>query len=693
MVVCAAVLEPAHPKPAGAPRPATIPHLPALDGLRGTAVIGVLLFHDDKLRGGYLGVDLFFVLSGFLITSLLVAEQRAAGRIDLKAFWIRRARRLFPAVLALLPAVALYALIFAKPSELGRIRGDGLATLFYVANWRSIFAGKSYWDLFSAPSPLEHTWSLAIEEQFYVVWPLLSFFVLRRGKGSAKGLFVTSAVLALASAAAMFFLYSAENTSRAYMGTDARGASILAGAALACILGDASKRAGGPAGTQSSTLRGPPLGGRSPLSGGGAPLGGAESVAEWTQSSTLRAFFVRRALDVAGLVALVGLGVAWARLDGQSEFLYRGGFWLTELAVLVLIGCASQGDKSLVAKLFSIAPLRWAGLVSYGIYLWHWPLYCVLTAPRVGFGGLPLTALRLGLTIAIAYVSYRFLEQPIRRRGVFFGRPAVVVPAVTVAAVAMLWAATRPRSGPAGGVLAPILAGLSTPYNADITALPAPSAVPQGTLRVLVVGDSVAVALGDRLRFVQDSGHAKVAVRALGDCNALDEQHETKSLNNVKHDGGDCDARWAADVAELRPDVSLVVLGGGFFAPVSIGGAWRVACDKEWHDAYLAELTRQMKILGAHGGRVVLAKVPYPVDHWASAKWDRATDCFDAMLAEVAAASPGVKLLPLKEQLCPGSDHTSCVLESRGAPIRPDGMHPEGLGGEEIARWVLGQLR
>src|SRR5262249_46993653 len=151
-----------------------IQHLPALDGLRGAAVIGVLFFHDDRLRGGYLGVDLFFVLSGFLITSLLVAEQRAAGRIDLRAFWVRRARRLFPAVLALMPAVALYAALLAAPSELATIRADALATLGYAANWRSIFAGKSYWDLFNAPSPLEHTWSLAIEEQFYVAWPLFA---------------------------------------------------------------------------------------------------------------------------------------------------------------------------------------------------------------------------------------------------------------------------------------------------------------------------------------------------------------------------------------------------------------------------------------------------------------------------------------------------------------------------------------
>ncbi len=654
-------MEPAQPKPAGASptasRAATIPHLPALDGLRGAAVIGVLFFHDDRLRGGYLGVDLFFVLSGFLITSLLVAEQRSSGRIDLKAFWIRRARRLFPAVLALLPAVALYALVFAKPGELSRIRGDGLATLFYFANWRSIFAGKSYWDLFSAPSPLEHTWSLAIEEQFYVLWPLISFFVLRRAKGSAKGLLVTSVVLALASAAAMFVLYSADNTSRAYMGTDTRGASILVGAALACVLA-----------------------GRPPLANVTAT----------------------RALDLAGFVALAGLGVAWARLDGQSEFLYHGGFWLTEAGVLVLVVCASQGPSSLVAKVFSIAPLRWAGLVSYGIYLWHWPIYVVLTSQRMGFGGWKLTALRLAATIAIAYVSYRFLEQPIRKRGITFGPPAIVVPFATIAAVACLMSATvaapaepgggAPNSAP-GGLLSPLISSLTAPYNADITALPAAGAVPPGTLRVLVVGDSVAVALGDRLRFVQDSGPAKVAVRALGDCNTLDEQHVTKSLNNRKHDGGDCDARWAADVAELRPDVSLVVLGGGFFAPVQIGGAWRVACDKEWHDAYLAELSRQMKILGAQGGRVVLAKVPYPIDHWASEKWDRATDCFDAMLAEVAAASPGVKLLPLKEQLCPGPDHTSCALTSQGAPIRPDGMHFEGKGGEEIARWVLGQIK
>ncbi len=629
-------------------------------------MIGVLLFHDGRLRGGYLGVDLFFVLSGYLITSLLLAEQRAAGRVDLRAFWIRRARRLLPAVLAVLPAVALYAAIFAKPAELSRIRGDGIATLFYFANWRSIFAGKSYWDLFDAPSPLEHTWSLAIEEQFYVVWPLVATLVLARSRGSTRPLLVTSVGLALASAAAMLALFSPMETSRAYMGTDTRGGSILVGAALACVLAGRGRSAGERA----------------------------------TPSEEGRAARGARWLDVAGVVAVIGLGVAWGTLDGQSAFLYRGGFWLTEVGVLVLVACAAQGSKSLVAKVFSVAPLRGAGLVSYGLYLWHWPVFVVLTAPRVGFGGVGLSAVRLGVTVAIALVSYRFLEQPIRRRGVTFGRPIVVAVAATAASLGALLVATRavPIPEPGAPAVAATASGSGAPprapqYNDHIRELPAKSALPEGTIRVLVLGDSVAVALGDRLRYMEDTGKAKVAVRALGDCNILDEQFTTKSLNNRRHDGGDCDAKWAADVAELRPDVILVVLGGGFFAPVEIGKKWREACDPAWNEAVRVELTRQVRALGAHGARVVLATAPYPVEHWASDRWNRATDCLNAAFAQAAGAVPEVRLLPLKEQLCPGQDHTSCAIDSKGARIRPDGMHPEGLGGEEIARWVLGQLR
>src|SRR6478735_4160186 len=154
-------------------------HVPALDGLRGAAVAAVLLYHADYLPGGWLGVDLFFVLSGYLITSLLLAERQATDGTALKSFWIRRLRRLMPALLAMLCGVAVYAVIWARAIDLEQIRADGIATLFYVANWHTILQGTSYWDISKAPSPLQHTWSLAIEEQFYFVWPFVVYAIAR----------------------------------------------------------------------------------------------------------------------------------------------------------------------------------------------------------------------------------------------------------------------------------------------------------------------------------------------------------------------------------------------------------------------------------------------------------------------------------------------------------------------------------
>src|SRR6478609_9428250 len=260
-------------------------HVPALDGLRGIALLGVLLFHaNGALAGGYLGVDLFFVLSGFLITSLLLAERRETGRIALGPFWIRRARRLFPALLSLMPVVAIYGRYFARKEELLTVRAQALAALAYVANWQAIFRHQSYWQLFAAPSPLEHTWSLSIEEQFYVVWPLLVSLLLRRR--TARTLLGVCLLLSALSMAAMLFFFDPGNTTRAYLGTDTRMTGILFGAALATVISPNQHFA-------------------------------ARTV---------------RVLDVGGLFAALGLAVAWTCLRGTDPFLYRGGFWLTELA-------------------------------------------------------------------------------------------------------------------------------------------------------------------------------------------------------------------------------------------------------------------------------------------------------------------------------------------------------------------------
>ena len=221
----------------------SIPHVRALDGLRGAAVAGVVLYHGDHLKGGYLGVDLFFVLSGYLITSLLLAEWRRSGsesgegRIALGAFWARRARRLLPALVVLLFGVAVYCVLFASATELGRIRGDALSTIGYVANWRAIFAQQSYFDLFSAPSPLQHTWSLAIEEQFYIFWPLIFVGLAAFWKRHTPAAVLTAAIaLGSTSALLMIGLYNQANLNRVYYGTDTRAFALFAGIAIAAMV-------------------------------------------------------------------------------------------------------------------------------------------------------------------------------------------------------------------------------------------------------------------------------------------------------------------------------------------------------------------------------------------------------------------------------------------------------------------------
>ena len=213
----------------------TIPYQPALDGLRGAAVAAVLLFHGGHLTGGYLGVDAFFVLSGYLITSLLVEELATTGTVSLLGFWGRRLRRLLPALLLVLLAVAAYAAVVAPADQLAAIRGDALATLGYVANWRQVFTGNDYFALFASPSPLQHTWSLAIEEQFYLVWPLVMLALNRRrsARAVARRTLALSLVLAAASFVTMLALADPADNTRVYYGTDTRAASILIGAALA----------------------------------------------------------------------------------------------------------------------------------------------------------------------------------------------------------------------------------------------------------------------------------------------------------------------------------------------------------------------------------------------------------------------------------------------------------------------------
>lgn len=628
-----------------------IVHVPALDGLRGLAVLGVLFFHaDGALPGGYLGVDLFFVLSGYLITTILLAEHGASGRIDLREFWIRRARRLFPALLSLMPAIALYARWLARPDELQALRGDGFATLAYVANWRSVFSNKSYWELFAAPSPLEHTWSLAIEEQFYVVWPLVVVVLLVVLRRSRRALLVVSAVLMVLSAVAMLLLFDADDTSRVYFGTDTRASAILAGAVLAAVL--------------------PP--------------------------DTVVSPRAARMLDAFGAVSAVGLAFAWALLDGQSAFLYHGGFWLTEAAGLVLIGCAVAGPRSVVARALCLRPLTLAGTISYGLYLWHWPVNCVLTPERLHLGPLPVGVLRFIVAFAIAALSYRFYERPIRDRGVFFGRPVVVVPVTVLASVLLVLRGTAARPLPPPPPPPRIVASAppSAPrwkgiFDVDSRTLPPASEIAPGALRILTLGDSVASKLGVAMRYRQEEAGAFVAERGVGDCSILSGVATTRLVHGRAHEGNSCSAEWVADVTETRPDVTFIVLGGGYYSKVLTASGWQVPCQRGWADVYGARLESLLAAVQTSGGAVVLALVPYPVGRWRSRGLLERVDCFNAVLAGVAKAR-GLPTVDLMSHVCPTRD---CILTSRDEPIRPDGLHFDGVGAEESSLWTLRELR
>jgi peptidoglycan/LPS O-acetylase OafA/YrhL len=354
-----------HPQPS----PTRIRYLPALDGLRGIAVLAVIFYHAELswMPGGFLGVELFFVVSGFLITSLLLSELRGTGAIDLRHFWVRRARRLLPALFLLLAAVAL-VVRFALPEEIPQTRSDLLAAMFYVTNWELIFTGQSYFEAVGRPPLLQHLWSLAVEEQYYLLWPLAVAGLARLG--GRRAVAIACAVGAVASTALMWLLVDPDAPSRVYYGTDTRAAGLLIGGLLAATM----------------------IGIRAPRPDASA----------------------RRVIDVVGGSALVVLVLLMLRTSEFDTGLYRGGFLrFALLTVVVLFTVTVPG--SLVARGLATKALVAVGVRSYGLYLWHWPVF-QLTRPGidVGFDGPALLAFRLAVTVALTEASLRLVEQPIR---------------------------------------------------------------------------------------------------------------------------------------------------------------------------------------------------------------------------------------------------------------------------------------
>jgi peptidoglycan/LPS O-acetylase OafA/YrhL len=433
--------------------PGAMAHIPSLDGLRGLAVIGVLLFHAGYLTGGFLGVDLFFALSGFLITRLLVREADRTRTIDLIGFWGRRFRRLLPAVLVLLVAVMLWARWFGSPDQWATTLNDGPWAQFYLANWHQIGSDRGYWESFADPPLLGHLWSLAIEEQFYVVWPLVAALVWRLTKRGHDVLLAVCLGGAALSFAVMLALFDGGDPTRVYMGTDTRASSILIGAAL-----------------------------------------GTRPAVAWVNRA------VQARPHIVDLVMVVAIGIIatmWITIDGASSaMLFRGGLLVhSGLAAIVVAFAAVR--LGWVTRLLGTGVLQWFGRLSYSLYLWHWPVYAVLNTRRTGLDGLELLAVRVAVSIAFALASYHLVEVPLRRKASWThgsaGRWAFVG---AMGAVAMLWVITPApvtevaRFDP-GSITAPSLPPGTSPPDASTTSPPAPQPLPVART-VLWDGDSLA---------------------------------------------------------------------------------------------------------------------------------------------------------------------------------------------------------
>lgn len=612
--------------------------------MRALAVAAVLAFHDGRLRGGFLGVSTFFTLSGFLITRLLLGERRIADRISLRRFYVRRIRRLLPAALVGLVVAAAVTAALHDAQTSRAFRFDSLAAIANVANWRFLWSGRAYADLFATPSALQHYWSLSVEEQFYLVLaPVIAgVLALARGRRLVIGAFLS--LLATASFVDGWFSV-AHGVDRAYYGTDTRALEFLVGAVLAVVMARRS-------------------------------LGRLSS----------------RVVACVGPVALIGL--AWGSTQARvtDSGLFRGGLLAYALGgcALLLAACVPGPVRALC----SWAPLRHLGRISYGVYVYHWPLFLWLTPARTGLGPLALTAVRVATTLAVATVSFVFLEQPIRegRRRVPGGRwvvaptavAAVVLSALVVGVLAPEPAVTFAPTRSAASILSELPRIAATPSTSAPASVPAVPAAATAVHRVFVVGDSVALTLGRGIeRWGTKHGVYVWNGGALG-CTLLEGVPvrgywgvQTRPVDSCRtHE------TFPAAIEKFDPDVVVVLYGAWdvYDASFDHGHTWSSPGGAEWDRHYAGVVTDTVHLLSARGAQVLWLAPPCFAANRGAA--DAGAVWYDPARADALGA--------VARSVASQAGFTvSDVVHDAGCPVnfssRPDGTHYSDPGADVIA--------
>ena len=625
----------------------SLAHHRGLDGLRGVAVILVIIFHSglNWLPGGFLGVSVFFTLSGFLITSLLINERENSGRINLKAFWGRRLRRLAPASLVVIAGVVGLASWLSTSIEASRIKGDANSATLYFSNWRFIYSGHSYGELFATPSPLQHLWSLSIEEQLYVIVPVVIAGLFALGlRRRAIGIVFLIAVAG--STIATMFTNSHELI---YYGTHTRAAELLLGSALACLFGQRIEKL---------------------------------------------AVNKAKSLSTLYIVPIVGVVVLSRFSSVDSPWVYSGALTaFAGLSVICLIAAIQAGP---VRSILSSSPLVRVGEVSYGLYLIHWPVIVWLNSERVDLQPTALFVLQVIVTVILTLVSYWLIEQPIRRRKVLLSVRwaassfvASVVGVLILASAILASASSQVNTAPDVLVTIAPTSSVVDPVNASSTTIVGSSAKPArvdrtGPLSVLVIGDSTAENIATALAQASDGSLGVISGGVLG-CPLL-KVAQVRDRKDSQQDVSYCPSNEQL-VRDHVSEVDAVVVVAG----VANQWAYQYAGSDVWiepaSDQYKADLNGFLEniedIVAPYGLPILVFETPPVRDNPKILGDDIATLLrWAEVINEWDSHWYSVKMVPYADALSdPNSDE--------GKAERPDGVHLAEEFGRELARIIL----